>query len=134
MLIMNLIGMSGVVLTLIQNFYLLLLGRVIYGTAVGVQSVCMPRYVEEYVPFRNYSLCIAIYAFSMNFGNLFALCTAVFLPSDDDTQALMDDQVVWRIIFAFPLVWFTVSNIGFLFVIKNDGPSFLLVNNKVEEA
>ena len=85
MLMMNLVGMFGVTMTLYQDIYMLLLGRIIYGIAVGVQSVCMPRYLEEYVPISNYSLCIAIYAFSMNFGNLFSLCSAVWLPSDDDT-------------------------------------------------
>ena len=50
MLMMNLVGMFGVTMTLFENLYMLLLGRVIYGIAVGVQSVCMPRYLEEYIP------------------------------------------------------------------------------------
>ena len=85
MLLFNLVGIIGVTMTLIQQYWLLLLGRVIYGLAVGVESVCMPRYIEEYVPLRKYSLCIAIYAFSMNIGTLFALTSAILLPKDTDT-------------------------------------------------
>ena len=85
MLLFNLVGIIGVSMTLIEDYWVLLLGRVIYGLAVGVESVCMPRYVEEYAPLRWYSLCIAIYAFSMNIGTLFALTSAIFLPKDDDT-------------------------------------------------
>ena len=105
---------------------MLLLGRVIYGLAVGVESVCMPRYIEEYVPLRKYSLCIAIYAFSMNIGTLFALTSAIMLPKDTDTVALEDDQVIWRCILGIPLFNFTLSTIGFLTIIRFNGPSFYL--------
>ena len=91
MLLMNLVGSVGVAMTLVQNLEMLLIGRLIYGLAVGVESVCMPRFVEEYVPLRKYSLCIAIYAFAINIGSLYALTSAVILPKDTETQALMDD-------------------------------------------
>ena len=126
MILMNLIGMVGVSMTLIENLWMLLIGRVIYGLAVGVESVCMPRYVEEYLPLHKYSLCIGIYAFSINIGSLFALTDAIILPKDTDTQALLDDEVLWRLIFGLPLVLFIFSTMGFLFYIKYDGPSFYL--------
>lgn len=91
MLLMNIVGSVGVAMTLVQNLSMLLIGRLIYGLAVGIESVCMPRYIEEYVPLRKYSLCIALYAFSINGGSLYALTSAVILPKDDDVQALMDD-------------------------------------------
>lgn len=101
-------------MTLIQSFPLLLIGRLIYGIAVGVESVCMPRYVEEYLPLRRYGLCIALYAGSINIGSTMAILSAVILPSDTDTEALLADEVDWRIIFGLPLVPFTLSTIGFL--------------------
>ena len=125
-LLMNLLGMVGVGMTLIENFWMLILGRVVYGLAVGVESVCMPRYVEEYVPLRRYSLCIALYAFSINIGSTTAICSAFILPPDADIQALMADEVAWRYILGLPLVTFTLSTLGFLFCIKYDGPSCYL--------
>ena len=84
MLIMNAVGAVGIVLTLIQNKYLLLLGRVIWGVAVGVQSVAMPKYLYEFVPNKAYSICIAAYSMSINVGNLFALMSGLIIPKDDN--------------------------------------------------
>ena len=130
MMIMNLVGIFGVAMTLVQDIWMLLLGRVIYGLAVGICSVCLPRYVEEYVPLSRYSLCIALYAFSMNVGSLFALCSAIILPKDTDTQALLDDQVSWRCINGIPIPLFFMSLLAFLFVIKYDGPSYYLATHR----
>ena len=111
---------------------MLLFGRIIWGLAVGIQSVCMPRYVEEFVPLRKYGLCIALYAFSMNIGTLIALMSGIILPLDDDTEALLDNQVSWRIIFGFPAVLFTISLVGFLVQIRFDGPPYYFAIGKFD--
>ena len=97
-LIFNLIGMFGVAMCMIDNLWMLILGRLIYGFAVGVESVGMPRYLDEVVPLRRYNVCIALYVLSINLGYVFALDSAVLLPPDDKKQELIDDQVAWRII------------------------------------
>ena len=83
-MITNLIGACGTAMTLVENLPMLLIGRVIFGTAVGIQAVCMPRYVDEIVPLRRYNVCIACYVLSINIGYVFALCSAVLLPPDTD--------------------------------------------------
>ena len=113
---------------------MLLLGRIIYGYAVGVESVGMPRYLDEVVPLRQYNVCIAIYVISINAGYVFALDTAVLLPPDDDKQALIDDNVSWRIILGLPFIWFILQELLFLFCVKRDGPSFLLSKGDYEGA
>jgi len=57
-------------------------GRVIYGFAVGVESVGMPRYLDEVVPLRLYNVCIAAYVVAINLGYVFALDLVFLLPSD----------------------------------------------------
>ena len=125
MLIMLAVGIVGVSMTLIENFYMLIFGRVVYGLSVGVSSVCMPRYVEEFVPLHKYGICIALYAFSMNIGTLIALTSAIILPKDDDTDAILDCHVTWRLILGFPLFLYVCQAIGFLYI-NFDGPSFYL--------
>ena len=44
------IGIFGTGLSLIENFYMMILGRTIFGLACGIQTVVTPRYIEEYVP------------------------------------------------------------------------------------
>ena len=97
---------------------------------MGVITVAMPRYLEEFVPLRLYSLCVGLYALSMNLGTICALCSAVFLPPDSDTEALENDQVTWRCIFAFPALLFALQISGFLTAVRMDGPAFYLAKNK----
>ena len=59
---------------------MLLFGRIIYGFAVGVESVAMPRYLDEVVPLRLYNVCIATYYIAICLGYVFALDTAILLP------------------------------------------------------
>lgn len=86
------------------------------------------------VPLRSYNVCIGLYVVFINLGYVFALDSAFLLPLDTDTQALIDDEVSWRIILGQPLVWFTLSILSFLFYIKQDGPAFLLANHDTEGA
>ena len=46
----------------------------------------------------------------------------------------MDNQVTWRVILGFPLPLFLISTVGFLMIIKFDGPSFYLTQSKYELA
>ena len=70
----------------------------------------------------------------MQIGTLFALMSAFALPKDTDTQALMDNEVTWRVILGFPLILYVASTLGFLTVIKLDGPSFYLSQGQYELA
>ena len=46
----------------------------------------------------------------------------------------MDNQVTWRVILGFPLPLFLISTVGFLMIIKFDGPSFYLTKGQYELA
>ena len=50
MIISTLIGIFGVSLEMIENIPTIITGRIIYGAAAGVYSVCVGRYVEETAP------------------------------------------------------------------------------------
>ena len=118
MLIMNAIGLIGVTMIMFENKWLLLTGRMVYGFAVGVESVAMPRYLDEVVPLRLYNVCIALYVTSINVGFLFALDGAVFIPKDYETQEQIDDNVGWRILFGIPYALFIPQTILLLLFVK----------------
>jgi len=50
LLISSFIGLAGVGLEMIEKIPTIVTGRVIYGIASGIYSVCVGRYVEETVP------------------------------------------------------------------------------------
>jgi len=47
---MNLISIIGCVVKCIENLYAICLGRFIFGFAIGVYSVAVPRILEETIP------------------------------------------------------------------------------------
>lgn len=80
--------MLGVAITLLRDFKMQLLGRLIYGVAAGLQSVISPRFIEEYVPLELTGTCMAMYAFAQNLGILISMLIAVILPDDTDEAGL----------------------------------------------
>ena len=107
---------------------MLIIGRLLAGYVYGVQCVVTPRYIEEYVPGYLYATCLGSYVFSMALGTMIALCSAFFLPSDTETQELIDSQV-WRYILAFPMVLYLGIALILLTYIRHDSPKFYLTNN-----
>ena len=58
------VGMFGVCFTLLKDFKMQLVGRLIYGIAAGLSSVVSPRFIEEYVPLELCGSCITVFAFA----------------------------------------------------------------------
>ena len=55
------LGIIGNLMTLKLNFALLLIGRVVYGLSVGIQSAIVPRYIEENTPSHIYDSVSALF-------------------------------------------------------------------------
>jgi MFS family permease len=64
LIISTLIGSVGVGLTLIEYFYVLMLGRIILGFTAGSFGTIAIRFIYEYVPVKNQSVCIGIFCVS----------------------------------------------------------------------
>ena len=85
MIMTSLVGITGVSLTMIENFYILLIGRVLLGFAAGSQGAIAIRMIGEYVPpdMRKYG--VGIYMVFSNFSSLIALFGGLILPKNSDT-------------------------------------------------
>ena len=127
-----LIGSTGIGITLIENFYMMILGRTILGFACGIQTVATPRYIEEYVPVHVYSACVGTYCFSQNLGNLFATFSGLLLPPDTDPQRLIESNM-WYFIFAFNFVFYGIMVTLLLSVVRFDSPKYSIVKNKMND-
>ena len=62
MMISSVIGIVGVTLTLVLNFYLFNIGRIMYGFAAGAQQTVGVRMIIEFMPLERQSTCIAIFS------------------------------------------------------------------------
>ena len=129
MILTSLIGCAGVGLTMIENFYVLLLGRIILGFTSGSQGVIVVRMINEYVPAAYLSLCFGIFVASQNFGAAVALFSGLILPKETEEKQLEENET-WRLIFGFPLVYYALILFGFLVVIQYDTPTFYVARGE----
>lgn len=117
MIIASLIGAVGSGIMLVENFYCLCLGRLMFGFTGGVYGVTIIRSIFEYVPVKWQSGCVGVFVVSQNVGSFFALCSGLILPKDNDIAGQLADEN-WRYVFALPLVFFALILLGFMFVIR----------------
>lgn len=82
MLLTTYLGVLGVSLIMIENFYVLLLGRVIFGFTAGSQACIVVRMIDEYVPQSIQSTCMGVFCATQNFSAFIALCSGFILPKD----------------------------------------------------
>ena len=84
LIIASIIGIIGVSITIIECFYLIILGRLIYGLSCGLIAVAMPRYMEEVLPCNLMSMYAGYYCFSFAQAVIIAYFLALGLPPDTD--------------------------------------------------
>ena len=125
MILTSLVGIAGVSLTMIFNFYILLVGRVLLGFAAGSQGAIAIRMIGEYLPKHMKRYGVGIFMVFSNLSSLIALFSGLILPKNTDTEALKDNKT-WRIIFAVPYIFYTALLFGFLVVMRQDSPKYYI--------
>ena len=125
MILTSLVGVVGVSLTMIFNFYILLVGRVLLGFAAGSQGAIAIRMIGEYLPKHMRRYGVGIFMVFSNFSSLIALFSGLILPKNTDTEALKDNKT-WRIIFAVPYIFYVALLFGFLVVMRLDSPKYYI--------
>ena len=123
------VGILGVAFTMLKDFKMQLLGRLVYGIAAGLQSVVTPRFIEEYVPLELCGTCIAIFVFAQNFGLLVAMLIACILPDDFDTEGLAQNNS-WRFIFGLPILTYSMIALWLKFMIPYDSPKYHILRGQ----
>jgi len=99
------IGILGSIICLYENFYVIIVGKMIYGLSVGLIAIAMPRVMEETVPGSMVGLYGGLYCVSFAAATLLAYMMAIFLPKDTDTEALKDTHMT-QVVFGLPIVFY----------------------------
>ena len=102
------IGIVGTAITVYENFWAILIGRLIYGFSVGIIAIAMPRLMEETVPGPLVGFYGGLYCLSFATATLLAYMLAVFLPKDSDKEALKETHVT-NVIFGLPIVFYVLQ-------------------------
>jgi SP family galactose:H+ symporter-like MFS transporter len=113
----------GIVLILLaHSFLMLLLARLLLGTAVGMVAVAVPLYVAEIVPGKDRGKYMTFFQLLLTFGIVLAyFVDLIFTPTGN-----------WRGMFAVLFIPAFILLIGILKLPET--PRWLIANNKPEKA
>jgi MFS family permease len=121
----NSIAFIVVGLTLIPNFPLLVICRLIQGICAGLYTSIVPVTVKETVP---YEVSGTFGAFLQLFTGVGAIISILIQKILTDTTG--DQSLYWRISFGFPLVTIIVQSIVLIFAYNFETPKYLLLNDR----
>ena len=120
------VGSIGCSLTIIFNLVTILLGRILFGIAVGFMTVTGSRFNEETIPSHLYEIYAPFNIIGYTIGVVISFSLGFILPSNDDIDALIEDKK-WKIIYVyFPIGMFLVQFIGLMVFAKHDGIKYLI--------
>ena len=77
------IGFIGNLVTFRLNFYLIMIGRFMFGLSTGLFSSTVLRFINETVPFHLADYVSVIYVFISTVGSIIAFSFGSILPDDD---------------------------------------------------
>lgn len=108
LIISAVIGIVGTAITIWENMWAIIFGRMIYGISVGMIAIAMPRLMDETVPLYLQGFYGGIYCLSFAAATLLAYTLAIPMPQDDDKQGLIDS--IWpQITFGMPIVFYILQ-------------------------
>lgn len=108
LIISALIGIVGTAITIYENFWTIIVGRLIYGYSVGIIAIAMPRLMEETVPGNLTGAFGGLYCLSFATATLLAYALAVFLPPDENHEKELRETHMTQVIFGLPIVFYII--------------------------
>ena len=131
-IIMAVVGSVGCLLTLCVNFYVLLIGRLLYGMASGVHATAAMRSVDEYVPLKYAGWALGCWVANQNIGAFICLMSALLLPPEGTPE--YDNSTLWMYVFAFPVLCYAGAIAICFTVVTREGPKFCAAKGESHEA
>ena len=128
-LILDAISIFCMILQIVSsNLHLILIMRFMIGNLVGLNTICVPLYINEIVP---YDLTVYFGSFCQiifSVGIFFSYFLGIFLPDN-----LSHGPYIWKIILGFPVLVCLLRLFLTLFFLNVESPLYLLSKNKINE-
>ena len=118
MIVANLIGMVGISITMMKNFYAFCAGRLVFGVCIGILQIVGPTFLVMSVPPDLMVIFGPFINIIINFGIFLNSLLAYILPDDTDPTYMTSNS--WRIIFAVPLVFQVLQILTLLLFVRHD--------------
>ena len=131
----DLISISGIIATCIDNVNFLIIGRILLGFSIGINSVLVPIYLNQISP-KNISGKMGSYTQTMIcLGILFSFLGSFILPENElvgENNSFNNN--IWRILYLIPLFVCFLRIFLILFVYSFETPQYLIRIEKYEDS
>lgn len=133
LIIFNILGAFAVSLTMVLNYWMIVVGRYFFGFCCGVFSVAGPKMLDETVPIHLNSKFGTATNSLLSGGIMVAVLLGALLPDDLDYQGQKEDGN-WRILYGFPYVCQILTVVLLLVYFKEDSIGFSISNGNTKDA
>ena len=133
MMMTDLAAILGLGLTLFANYPLFVIGRMVSGFCVGINSSIVPVYVGEVAPTPIKGTTGSANQLLVCFGSLIAYLFGFGLPNNSAGEGFIQENW-WRIMLGFPIVTSILRALILFTIFKSETPRYLAFNGQEEEA
>jgi len=129
----DVVCLFGAILTVFESLFCIILGRLICGFSMGVNSSLVALYIKEISPPELSEYFCSIINIALNIGIFTAFLFGLNTLSDEDLALGVTDNW-WRFMFGFPIFFCFLRSFLILFKFNYETPIYLLQKNEFEEA
>jgi len=122
LVITDIISVCAIMLTLMRNEYCLLIGRLISGFCVGLNSSLVPLYISEVSPVEFRGITGTFTQIGVSVGILIAYTLGLNAPAVSDKSA----SEWWRVMLGFPLILAILRTSLLTIKFDHETPKYLL--------
>ena len=131
MILLSIWFIFGTMITLVFNFYFLILGKFIIGIIWGVYSVVVPLFINKITPVSISGSLGAINQIMLTLSVAFVGWLDLIIPYESEVYMQIHSKV-WMTIFLIPVLFAVLQIALLLLVFKHDTPTFYLIMNLKE--
>jgi len=102
-LLTNILVISGSLICLMSNFYVFLVGRVLFGASAGLFSLFCPKYLAETSPTEYKGPIGGLSQLCITFGILVPFSIGIFFPTPEEYSNSTNNLFIIALISAIPI-------------------------------
>ncbi len=129
----DVLTLAGLGLTVVVQYWSLLLGRGVVGFAIGINTTLIPVFINELSPVQVNGLMGSCFQTMCNVGFLLVFMMGINVQTGAEYKEQSTSQW-WRIMFLFPAITSVIRIFAFLFVYTHDTPDYYVMTNQKEKA
>ncbi|EGR33992.1 major facilitator superfamily protein, putative [Ichthyophthirius multifiliis] len=135
MIVFDILGIIGTIIlisdTTVPN---LLIGRIICGFVVGINTAIVPVYIKDFSPIEISGKAGGINQVALTFGTFCSYLAALLVPLPEILKEInYTNQVYWRILLGIPIITCLIRLTILSFIYKLETPTFMMKQHRYEE-